>query len=117
MDNRFVERLWRSLKYEAVHLEEIVVGHHARRLIGSWFDHYNHRRRAEDAARLGRKGEPDRARRASPVSSTTAQTMREAPAAATRSGRLTKGRSATKIPSREGIKPSRELSWLGAQTV
>ena len=44
MDNRFVERLWRSLKYEAVYLEEIVGGHHARRLIGSWFDHYNHRR-------------------------------------------------------------------------
>ena len=44
MDNRFVERLWRSLKYEAVYLEEIVGGHHARRLIGSWMDHYNHRR-------------------------------------------------------------------------
>ena len=44
MDNRFVERLWRSLKYEAVYLEEILGGHHARRLIGSWVDHYNHRR-------------------------------------------------------------------------
>ena len=44
MDNRFVERLWRSLKYEAVDLEEILGGHHARRLIGSWVDHYNHRR-------------------------------------------------------------------------
>ena len=44
MDNRFVERLWRSLKYEAVYLEEIAGGHHARRLVGSWFDHYNHRR-------------------------------------------------------------------------
>ena len=43
MDNRFVERLWQSLKYEAVYLGEIVGGHHARRLIGSWFDH-NHRR-------------------------------------------------------------------------
>ena len=42
MDNRFVERLWRSLKYEAVYLEEILGGHHARRLVGSWFDHYNH---------------------------------------------------------------------------
>ena len=40
MDNRFVERLWRSLKYEAVYLEEILGGHHARRLIGSWVDHY-----------------------------------------------------------------------------
>ena len=44
IDNRFVERLWRSLKYEAVYLEEIVGGHHARRLVGSWIDHYNHRR-------------------------------------------------------------------------
>ena len=44
MDNRFIERLWRSLKYEAVYLEEILGGHHARRLIGSWVDHYNHRR-------------------------------------------------------------------------
>ena len=39
IDNQFVERLWRSLKYEAVYLEEIVGGHHARWLIGSWFDH------------------------------------------------------------------------------
>ena len=44
MDNRFVERLWRSLKYEAVYLEEILGGHHARRLIGCWVDHYDHRR-------------------------------------------------------------------------
>ena len=43
MDNRFVERLWRSLKYEAVYLEEIVGGHHARRLIGSLLDHNDRR--------------------------------------------------------------------------
>ena len=44
MDNRFIERLWRSLKYEAVYLEELCGGHHARRVVGAWLDHYNHRR-------------------------------------------------------------------------
>ena len=44
IDNRFIERLWRSLKYEAVYLEELVGGHHARRVIAAWLDHYNHRR-------------------------------------------------------------------------
>ena len=44
IDNRFIERLWRSLKYEAVYLEELVGGHHARRVIAGWLDHYNHRR-------------------------------------------------------------------------
>ena len=44
IDNRFIERLWRSLKYEAVYLEELVGGHHARGVIASWLDHYNHRR-------------------------------------------------------------------------
>ena len=42
-DNRFIERLWRSLKYEAVYLEELTGGHHARRVIALWLDHYNHR--------------------------------------------------------------------------
>ncbi len=41
---RLVERLWRSLKYEAVYLEELVGGHHARRVIASWLDHYNQAR-------------------------------------------------------------------------
>ena len=44
IDNRFIERLWRSLKYEAVYLAELAGGHHARRVIASWLDHYNHRR-------------------------------------------------------------------------
>ncbi len=44
IDNRFIERLWRSLKYEAVYLEELTGGHHARRVIAGWIDHYNHRR-------------------------------------------------------------------------
>ena len=37
MDNVFIERLWRSLKYEAVCLHELADGIHAERLIGSWF--------------------------------------------------------------------------------
>ena len=44
IDNRFIERLWRSLKYEAVYLVELTGGHHARRVIAGWMEHYNHRR-------------------------------------------------------------------------
>ncbi len=43
IDNRFIERLWRSLKYEAVYLEELTGGHHARRVIARWMEYYNHR--------------------------------------------------------------------------
>ena len=42
MDNIFIERLWRSLKYEAVYLHELEDGHHARQVVGSWIDFYNH---------------------------------------------------------------------------
>ena len=41
MDNIFIERLWRSLKQEAVYLEEIQDGFHARRVIGNWMNFYN----------------------------------------------------------------------------
>ena len=41
LDNIFIERLWRSLKYEAVYLYEIRDGLDAERIIGSWFDFYN----------------------------------------------------------------------------
>ena len=34
MDNVFIERLWRSLKYEAVYLQELADGFAARELIG-----------------------------------------------------------------------------------
>ena len=44
MDNIFMERLWRSLKYEAVYLHELEDGHHARRVVGSWMDSCNHAR-------------------------------------------------------------------------
>jgi putative transposase len=41
-DNIFIERLWRSLKYECVYLHELVTGSQARRAIGRWIDMYNH---------------------------------------------------------------------------
>lgn len=43
-DNIFVERLWRSLKYEEVYLHDYATALEARRGIGAWFDFYNHRR-------------------------------------------------------------------------
>ena len=41
MDNIFIERLWRSLKYEAVYLYEIADGFTARRVIAEWIGFYN----------------------------------------------------------------------------
>jgi len=41
MDNIFIERLWRSLKYEAVYLHEMTDGFAAERVIGTWIDFYN----------------------------------------------------------------------------
>ena len=41
MDNIFVERLWRSLKYEAVYLHELTDGFVAERVIGEWIEFYN----------------------------------------------------------------------------
>ena len=41
MDNIFIERLWRSLKYEAVYLHEMTDGFVAERVIGDWLDFYN----------------------------------------------------------------------------
>ena len=44
MDNIFIERLWRSIKYEEVHLKAYADGREARAGIGAWMDFYNHRR-------------------------------------------------------------------------
>ncbi len=44
MDNVFIERLWRSLKYEQVYLAEYETGSHARAGIGWWMNFYNERR-------------------------------------------------------------------------
>lgn len=41
MDNIFIERLWRSLKYECVYLREFETGVDAKREIGNWLDYYN----------------------------------------------------------------------------
>ncbi len=41
MDNIFIERLWRSLKYEAVYLHELTDGFKADRVIGEWIEFYN----------------------------------------------------------------------------
>jgi len=41
MDNVFIERLWRSLKYEAVYLHELTDGFVAERVIGEWIGFYN----------------------------------------------------------------------------
>ena len=41
LDNIFIERLWRSLKYEAVYLHELRDGLDAERIIGTWVDFYN----------------------------------------------------------------------------
>ena len=44
MDNVFIERLWRSLKYEAVYLQELADGFAARQVIGEWIAFYNRER-------------------------------------------------------------------------
>ena len=62
MDNIFIERLWRSLKYEAVYLHELADGFKAQRVIGEWMDFYNterphfalNGRTPEEAYRTGR---------------------------------------------------------------
>ena len=41
MDNIFIERLWRSLKYEAIYLHELTDGFAAMRVIGEWIGFYN----------------------------------------------------------------------------
>ena len=41
MDNIFIERLWRSLKYEAVYLHELTDGFIAGQVIGEWIEFYN----------------------------------------------------------------------------
>jgi putative transposase len=44
MDNIFLERLWRSLKYEEVYLKAYGTGSEARAGIGAWVDTYNTKR-------------------------------------------------------------------------
>ena len=41
MDNVFIERLWRSLKYECVYMNAFETGSEARAGLGRWIDYYN----------------------------------------------------------------------------
>ena len=41
MDNIFIQRLWRSLKYEAVYLHDLTDGFRAEPVIAEWIDFYN----------------------------------------------------------------------------
>jgi putative transposase len=44
MDNVFIERLWRSLKYEDIYLKGYAGGREAKAGIASWITFYNGRR-------------------------------------------------------------------------
>ena len=44
LDNIFIERLWRSLKQEAVYLHELKDGFQAKRVIKDWISFYNSER-------------------------------------------------------------------------
>jgi putative transposase len=44
MDNVFIERLWRSLKYECVYLHAFENGREASTMIGNWITFYNQQR-------------------------------------------------------------------------
>jgi len=68
LDNIFVERLWRSLKYECVYLQAWGGGREARAGIGAWIEFYNRCRphaalggRTPDAVYWRRhdRGQPD----------------------------------------------------------
>jgi len=44
MDNVFIERLWRSLKYECVYLHAFETGSELRAGLGRWFAYYDQHR-------------------------------------------------------------------------
>ena len=44
MNNVYIERLWRSLKWECVYLREFETGSQARQALGNWFRFYNEQR-------------------------------------------------------------------------
>jgi putative transposase len=63
LDNVFIERLWRSLKYECVYLDAFETGTEARTGIGKWLTYYNAERphsalggRTPDEAHAGHSG-------------------------------------------------------------
>jgi len=44
IDNRMIERLWRSLKYECIYLNAFETGSETRNGIGAWITYYNEKR-------------------------------------------------------------------------
>ena len=44
LDNIFIERLWRTLKYECVYLHAWETGSEAKTAIRKWMPFYNHQR-------------------------------------------------------------------------
>ena len=62
MDNVFIERLWRSLKYEDVYLKGYACGREARAGIASWIGFYNGRRPHQALARPNPDGRVARGR-------------------------------------------------------
>ena len=44
LDNIFIERLWRSLKYEAVYFRDLSDGFQAQQVISRWIEFYNTQR-------------------------------------------------------------------------
>ena len=44
VDNIFIERLWRSLKYELIYLKAFEDGSHLNQEVKKWFDWYNQHR-------------------------------------------------------------------------
>lgn len=44
VDNRFIERLWRSVKYEDIYVQDYLDGLEAGRGLARWFEGYNNRR-------------------------------------------------------------------------
>lgn len=51
LDNVFIERLWRSVKYEEVYLKAYENGTQARQGLGDYFEFYNSRRRHQGLSR------------------------------------------------------------------
>ncbi len=57
MDNVFIERLWRSLKYECVYLYAFETGSELRAGLAKWIGYYNARRpHSSLGARTPRRG-------------------------------------------------------------
>ena len=52
VDNVFIERLWRSFKYEEVYLNAYESVPHARQRIRAWMEFYNQRRKHQSLEKM-----------------------------------------------------------------